>query len=264
MRLPGESLEDMNDEARAWELLKPWDVHPGNATLERHAVYTFSARYAEPWRAGRVFLAGDAAHLMPPFAGQGMCSGMRDASNLSWKLDLVLRDLASDALLDTYTEERLPSAKAAIDLSMALGKVICVPDPAEAAARDEAMAASVEGTGPAPGLPGIESGFIHPTAPHAGEQLVQGMVGGRLFDEVHGNGWRLVTTGAPIGAPDWFTAIGGTVVALTEPDPWFDRWFAEHDTAYALQRPDFYLYGTAPTADAATALLADLRLELTS
>ena len=140
MRLPHESLEELNDEARAWELLAPWDVHLGNARLERHAVYTFNARYARRWRAGRVLLAGDAAHLMPPFAGQGMCSGLRDAANLAWKLDLVVAGRASDALLDSYQEERLPSVKAAIEFSMELGKVICVPDPAEAAARDEAMA----------------------------------------------------------------------------------------------------------------------------
>ena len=79
----------LHEETRAWELLAPWEVHPGNAHLERHAVYTFSARYAEKWRAERAFLAGDAAHLMPPFAGQGMCSGLRDAANLAWKLDLV-------------------------------------------------------------------------------------------------------------------------------------------------------------------------------
>ena len=77
---------------------------------------------------------------MPPFAGQGMCSGLRDAANLAWKLDLVLAGVAADALLDSYQSERLPSAKAAIEFSMELGKVICVPDPAEAAARDEAMA----------------------------------------------------------------------------------------------------------------------------
>src|SRR5213596_2996543 len=104
MRLPGESLDELNDESRAWELLASWDVHPRNARLERHAVYTFRARYAEHWRAARVFLAGDAAHQMPPFAGQGMCSGIRDAANLAWKLDLVLTRRATPGLLATYDE----------------------------------------------------------------------------------------------------------------------------------------------------------------
>jgi flavoprotein hydroxylase len=268
MRLPDESLEELHDEARAWELLAPWDVHPGNARLERHAVYTFNARHAERWRDGRVFLAGDAAHLMPPFAGQGMCSGLRDAANLAWKFHLVLEGLAGELLLDTYQSERLPSAKAAIDFSIELGKVICVPDPAAAAARDEAMAAGVDGTGPPPGLPGIDDGFVHPTAPHAGIQLVQGKVGGRPFDAVHGNGWRLVVRDADverIGTDEraWFETIGGTVVTLVEPDPWLDQWFTEHDTTCALQRPDFYLYGTARTVEDATAVLGDLRRHLT-
>jgi flavoprotein hydroxylase len=268
MRLPHESLGDLGDEQRAWKLLAPWDVHPGNAKLERHAVYTFSARYADAWRAGRVLVAGDAAHLMPPFAGQGMCSGLRDAANLAWKLDLVMSDVAADDLLETYQSERLPSVKAAIDFSMELGKVICVPDRAEAAARDEVMAAGVgEEAAPAPGLPGIDSGFIHPTAPHAGKQFVQGRVGDRLFDEVHGNGWRLVVHDASvetIGRNElaWFGSIGGQVTRLADPDPLFVRWFDEHATSYALQRPDFYLYGTAQTEEQATALLGDLRAHL--
>jgi 2-polyprenyl-6-methoxyphenol hydroxylase-like FAD-dependent oxidoreductase len=268
MRLPHEPPDELNCEERAWELLAPWDVHLGNAALERHAVYTFNARFAERWRTGRVLLAGDAAHLMPPFAGQGLCAGLRDAANLAWKLDLVARGLASESLLDTYQSERLPSAKAAIEFSVELGKVICVPDPADAAARDEAMAAGVDGTAAAPGLPDITSGLIHRTAAHAGAQFVQGRVDGELFDDVHGNGWRLVLHGlepAAIGHDerDWFATIGGTVVTVTGPDAWFDRWFAEHDTVCALQRPDFYLYGTAPDATAASTLLADLRKDLT-
>ena len=143
MRLPTESLDDLNDADAAWELLAAWDVTPQNATLERHAVYTFSARHAERWRRGRVLLAGDAAHLMPPFAGQGMCSGIRDAANLAWKLDTVLAGRSSAAVLDSYEEERLPHARGVIDLSIELGKIICVPDPAEAAARDEIMSAGV-------------------------------------------------------------------------------------------------------------------------
>ena len=268
MRLPHETLDELNDERRAWELLAPWDVHPGNARLERHAVYTFNARYAEQWRAERVLIAGDAAHLMPPFAGQGMCAGIRDAVNLAWKLDLVLDGRASPALLDTYQLERLPSARMAIDFSMELGKVICVPDPDEAAARDAAMAAGVgEEPVDAPSLPGLDGGLVHATSPHAGALFVQGEVDGDRFDDVYGIGWRLIAVDSCIGeverdAADWFQSIGGRIVMLPEPGPVYARWFTEHDTACALQRPDFHLYGTAATAADATALLNDLRSHL--
>jgi hypothetical protein len=88
-----------------------------------------------------------------------------------------------------------------------------------------------------------------------------------LFDEVHGNGWRLVGLGPDaegIGESEsaWFESIGGRMIALTDPDPLYIRWFAEHDTTWAIQRPDFYLYGTAPTAKEAGGLLADLRRDL--
>jgi hypothetical protein len=162
----------------------------------------------------------------------------------------------------------MPSARAAIQFSMELGKVICVPDPAEAAARDEAMAGGVgDEPAPAPGLPDITSGFIHPTAPHAGKQLVQGLDGGRRFDDVHGNGWRLVALGADVGCLGrderrWFESIGGRVATLVDPDPMFVTWFAAHHTTWALSRPDFYLYGTASTATGVTSLLADLRHDL--
>lgn len=265
MRLPEESLDELSEEQRAWELLGPWDLHPGNARLERHAVYTFRARYADRWRAGRVFLAGDAAHLTPPFAGQGMCAGLRDAANLAWKLDLVLTGLAPDALLDTYDEERLPSTRAAIEFAIELGKVICVPDPTEAAARDAAMAAAV-GPDPVdvPPLPGLEQGIVNTTAPHAGELFIQPTIDGALLDDSCGAGWRLVTVApdaATVDGPllEWFHRIGGQVIEVRQPDPTTKSWFADRDLAWALQRPDFYLYGTARTAEAAAALLRDLR-----
>ncbi|HXY43431.1 MAG TPA: bifunctional 3-(3-hydroxy-phenyl)propionate/3-hydroxycinnamic acid hydroxylase [Acidimicrobiales bacterium] len=268
MRLPHESLAELNDETRAWELLAPWNVHPGNARLERHAVYTFNARYAERWRAGRVFLAGDAAHLMPPFAGQGMCAGIRDAANLAWKLGLVLGDKAPDSVLDTYQQERLPGARQVIEFSMALGKVICVPEPEEAAARDTAMAA---GVGPepveVPPFPGIGEGLLHRSSPHAGEVFVQGTVDGQLFDDVHGAGWRLVTIDGDeieTSLRGWFESIGGRVVRLDRPDPIYRRWFTTHDTSWVLQRPDFHVYGTADSASAASTLVADLRRQLCS
>jgi flavoprotein hydroxylase len=267
MRLPHETRDELNDEQRAWELLAPWDVHPGNARLERHAVYTFNARYAEQWRAGAVFLAGDAAHLMPPFAGQGLCAGVRDAANLAWKLDLVLRGLAADAVLDTYQPERLPNARHVIDFSMELGKVICVADADEAAARDDAMAAGVTDEPVAvPPLPGLSEGLVRAGSPHAGSLFAQGTVGGRPFDDVFGAGWRLVTidTDAVADADGWFASVGGRIVAVTDPDTTYSRWFSEHDARWALQRPDFHLYGTATTAAEAAALLADLRRDLSA
>lgn len=268
MRLPHESIEELDDVQRAWELLAPWDVHPGNARLERHAVYAFNARYAEQWRAGRVLIAGDAAHLMPPFAGQGMCAGIRDVANLAWKLDLVLDGRAPDALLDTYQDERLPSARLAIDFSIELGKVICVPDPDEAAARDATMAAAVSPDPvQAPALPGLDAGLVHPNAPHAGRLFVQGEVDGRPYDDVHGAGWTLITITTDMsavdpGAVEWFASLGGRIVSITDPDPIYRRWFSEHATTCALQRPDFHLYGTATSPAGATALLDDLRHHL--
>jgi flavoprotein hydroxylase len=272
MRLPAEPLDELNSEARAWELLAPWDVHPGNARLERHAVYTFQARYAERWRADRVFIAGDAAHQMPPFAGQGMCSGIRDAANLAWKLDLALDDhLDADriaTLLDSYATERVPSARQAIEFSMELGKVICVPDPDEAALRDDAMAAAVTGeVTEIPDRPGIDGGFTHPEATHAGRLFGQCNVGGRLFDDIHGAGWRLVTIdGDPAAiepsAAEWFATIGGRITALDAAAA--EPWLTALDAMWFLQRPDFQLYGTAPDPAAATDLLTHLRLRLTA
>jgi 2-polyprenyl-6-methoxyphenol hydroxylase-like FAD-dependent oxidoreductase len=269
MRRPEERLDELAGEARAWELLEPWDVHAGNARMERHAVYTFQARVAAQWQVGRVFLAGDAAHQMPPFAGQGMCAGLRDAMNLAWKLDLVLDGRAAPALLTTYDEERRPSVGAAVDFSIELGRVICVPDPAEAAARDAAMTSAYDGgVSDAPELPGIDGGFVAVDEPLAGRLFPQADLGDGWFDDVHGVGWRLVTVDRDVERLDpaltrWFAGIGGAVVdvsATTDLRAWFDA----HGIRWALQRPDFHLFGTATDHAGAAALLADVRRRLTS
>jgi len=107
MILPGETPEQVVADAFIETLLAPWDVE-GAVRIERKAVYTFRARIADRWRKGNVILAGDAAHQTPPFAGQGLCSGLRDAANLAWKLAAVVVDDAPDSLLDSYQPERGP------------------------------------------------------------------------------------------------------------------------------------------------------------
>jgi len=279
MALPGESAEFLNDEATAWRLLEPWDARPDNAVLEKHAVYRFQARWAEEWRRGRVLLAGDAAHQTPPFAGQGLCAGLRDAANLAWKLDLVVQGLAPDALLDTYGRERGPHAQAVIELAMDMGKLICVDDPTEAAARDEAFLATYDGSiTDVPPFPPIADGVVLHGSPGAGDLFIQAEVdgpGGRMrFDDAVGAGFRLVTSAEPVldrDTADWFAGIGGTVVTLGcgdsrlyDTDGAYRAWLAEHIAVAVLQRPDFTVFGTAATPADVSPLLRALRSAVTA
>jgi len=98
-------------------------VDPRQVKLQRASVFTFQSKVAERWRDRRVFLLGDAAHVMPPFMGQGMCSGIRDAINLTWKVALAVRGAADDALLDTYEQERRPHAVNMINATVMMGRV---------------------------------------------------------------------------------------------------------------------------------------------
>lgn len=122
----GEDFEGPAGCERILELARPWigTTHRSELEVIRHTQYTFRARTADRWRQGRVFLLGDAAHQTPPFIGQGLGAGMRDAYNLSWKLARVLRHGASDRLLDTYQGERKPHVREVIRLAVAMGSAM--------------------------------------------------------------------------------------------------------------------------------------------
>jgi 2-polyprenyl-6-methoxyphenol hydroxylase-like FAD-dependent oxidoreductase len=266
MRLPHETVGELEREDTVWRLLAAWDVRPDNAKLARHAVYRFRACWADRWRSGRMLLAGDAAHLMPPFAGQGMCSGMRDAANLAWKLDLVLAGRASEALLDSYASERMPHVRKTIELSIALGELICEADAKKAEERDARMLEQAAVTVAAP-LPPLGPGCLA-EAPHAGELFVQPRLREGWFDDVHGARFALVALdGNPASMLSrdqvaWFEGVGGLCARVDDADGRTTRWFAERGVAVALQRPDFASFGTAPTLAGAAALVDSLRARL--
>ena len=287
MRLPHEDVNELNTVDAAWRLLEPWGRNPRNTTIERHTVYTFQARWADAWREHRLLLAGDAAHQMPPFAGQGMCSGLRDAINLAWKLDLVLAKVASPDLLDTYTSERSTHVQHAIGMSIALGQVICVLDEEQAAARDARMTAG--GADPARVLPATPP-------PVLGDGVLQHDPDGQRstsvghltlqhrvthhgttapLDEITGGGFVVLTDGPqPLAALDetdraFLHRIRATLLPLQpqgtpgavylDTDDAYLPHMREHGHLAAIVRPDFYLFGTASTPAELHQLIGQLR-----
>ncbi|NDF66141.1 MAG: bifunctional 3-(3-hydroxy-phenyl)propionate/3-hydroxycinnamic acid hydroxylase, partial [Betaproteobacteria bacterium] len=141
--MPGETPQDFADHDAVWRVLGEF-VDTSHLEHCRTAVYRFHALVVEQWRQGRVFLMGDAAHQMPPFLGQGLGAGIRDAYNLAWKLDAVMRGLAHDALLDTYTEERKPHVRTVVAHAKAFGLIIGELDLERARLRDQALEAELQ------------------------------------------------------------------------------------------------------------------------
>lgn len=278
MRLPHETREEMVKEEKVWELLNAW-IKPDQGELIRHALYTFRSLVADTFQKDRVFLAGDAAHVMPPFMGQGMCAGLRDVWNLAWKLDLVMRGKADSSLLETYTPERAPHVTDVIRISMFLGSIICMPDPEEARKRDEMF---LGGNAPRPApFPILTDGMLERDAQGrvvapAGELSCAGAVrfGGRTgrydsfvspgdFALVVAEGFNLSASarqacerlGLAITTIADRRSASDEQIADTQGQ--FERFMRAHGIGAMLVRPDFYLFGAAADSARLDCMLAD-------
>ena len=236
----------------------------------RHTVYEFRGRLAETMRAGRALLAGDAAHTMPPFMGQGLCSGVRDAASLAWRLDLILRGVAGDKLLDAYTTERRPQSEWIVNLSTEMGRISCELDPQAAAERDAALRAA--GAPPPIELPPLGDGTIAAGRPLAGTPRRAGHVrtGGRegRFDDVVGKGFMLLTRRAA-ELPARARRCSRTDRRARRrprrargPRRPPDRLARRARLEAVLVRPDGYVFGAVETPDDLPALVDELRAHL--
>jgi 3-(3-hydroxy-phenyl)propionate hydroxylase len=176
MKLPSDSPDALIAEEQLWALMSPW-INPGEADIWRAASYRFHALVARQWHAGRVFLAGDSAHQTPPFLGQGMCQGLRDAGNLAWKLHHVVSGRAQESLLTTYSQERRPNVVATTQLAKDCGLMISERDVAKARARDEEISLATAGLGRIINrqelIPTFEAGFLETSAPLSGSVFPQ-------------------------------------------------------------------------------------------
>ena len=244
MLLPGEEPAEIEQTKSVASLMAPW-LEPDQFGVVRGAVYSFHALIADRWAAGRAFLAGDACHQMPPFLGQGMGAGIRDAANLAWKLGLVLDGQADASLLDTYESERQPLVRELIERAIEIGRLIQVTEE-EAAAAETFEPKSIRGDS---GARPITSGFIETDAAGAGELFPQPLLATGMLDDQLGGGFSVVSRVEAVEA-DVVTPMGPA-----------GKWLRDRGVEFAVIRPDRYVYSTG-SVDRLPEALARLRRRL--
>ena len=278
---------DLLQPERFCELLRPWtkDVPHDELEILRSAEYTFRARIADHWRDRHVFLLGDAAHLTPPFIGQGLCAGLRDAANLTWKLSGVLHGTLDESVLDTYESERAPHARAVIRKAVLIGRVMTGGRDAAALTRRVVLAALCR-------VPGLTTRILDAELPRLtpgplvrsgrpglpGRHLPQPwVVDGRRrrLDDVLGSGFSIVTldvagpalqraaerlearivrvtsgTG-PVIVPD-------VVVPVQDESGTLTRWLRRRGAVAVVVRPDRVVLTQTTRRDGGTGLAAQI------
>ncbi|MGF7055768.1 3-(3-hydroxy-phenyl)propionate hydroxylase [Bosea sp. OAE752] len=238
--------------ATIWRLLSRW-ITPDDAELERAAVYTFHSVVARRWRSGRLLIAGDAAHQTPPFLGQGLCAGIRDAANLAWKLQAVIDRKAPDTLLDSYESERAPHVTEYIELAVRLGGLINMR------AAEQALQGRAPPGRPLPMRsikPRLGAGLGIGNAEAVGRPAPQPRLSnGLLLDDVVGDRFALLVL--PGVADDGLARScreAGIALIEAEAGDAVETWLTRENIAAALVRPDRYVMAVAADVPAASTL----------
>ncbi|MGW2830377.1 bifunctional 3-(3-hydroxy-phenyl)propionate/3-hydroxycinnamic acid hydroxylase [Streptomyces sp. NPDC001286] len=269
--LPGDDEAHLVTDDAIYAMVARYGIGRDQIKILRATVYSHHVRFAARFRVGRVFLAGDAAHAMPPWIGQGMAAGVRDAANLCWKLEAVLRGQLPESVLDSYETERKPHVKEVTRRAVFVGRIITERRRAITRARDVVL----------PGLNRLaglsnwlqDSNWIpvahyadgfqaRPRTKASGHQIPQPWVtdsdGERIrLDDALGGRWLLLHRGSPTSQPAW-QRLGVPSLAIlpagsrpaegavVDSDGVLLRWLTEHHAATLALRPDAYVYATAP------------------
>jgi 3-(3-hydroxy-phenyl)propionate hydroxylase len=276
--LPGEDPIAVGAPDSVINLLKGF-TDTSDLTIWRSAVYRFHALLGQRWRDRRVLLMGDAVHQTPPFLGQGLCAGIRDAVNLAWKLALVLRGDANETLLDSYEIERKPHVRAVVASAKEFGKIIGELDPVAASERDARLRADLK-SGKAETIrqkfiPDLVAGLIERDARLGGRLFVQPHVRGpdgrvrRLDDflkpefaivaaapETMGwlsddlrAGWQRIGGERVVVASAGESIVRDGILTVVETEKLFAGWMRQNEAAAVIVRPDRYVFASAESAD---------------
>jgi 3-(3-hydroxy-phenyl)propionate hydroxylase len=257
---PARTDEDEHDllrEEEIWKVMGDQGITPEHVKILRAVIYSHHVRVADRWRVGRVFLAGDAAHAMPPWIGQGMSAGVRDAANLCWKLAAVVKGQAPDSLLDSYQTERKPHVTEVTRRACLVGRIITERNRAVAAVRNHVVRALTR-------LPGalalVEKLFWIPDARYAEGFFASGAhsaVGWQIpqprvvdtkddtvrLDDMLGGQWCILRTGVPPAGEQAWTELGVPAIRISEPT--LVGWLRRKGAAAVVRRPDGFIYAAA-------------------
>jgi 3-(3-hydroxy-phenyl)propionate hydroxylase len=252
-----EDDEELLREESIWKVLGDQGITSENVKILRAVIYSHHVRVAERWRVGRVFLAGDAAHAMPPWIGQGMSAGVRDVANLCWKLAAVVKGQAPDSLLDSYQSERKPHVTEVTRRACFVGRIITERNRVIAAARTHVLRALTRLRGLDSRLQKLtwipdaryaEGFFATGTHRAVGWQIPQPWVTGAngadvRLDDVLGGRWTILHTGATTPGAQAWTGLDVPTIRISEPT--LVRWLRRKKAAAVVLRPDGFIYAAA-------------------